>query len=430
VFWQDIELSFIIIVQLILLVADVWTKDESALLEKYIDKTEMLKNKDIDVTDKSMIDKTVMTTKGDMLSYRENNELLMPRNSDEHDMLRNAVYHELSKSPYTNQFQQNIKVFNQLIHEDKQEDVMSNYSETMEPRKMVKDLNPFQDKYDDRAKGFKGLYTSVKKPNMSPKKSPTKDPRYHEYNYRTVNKDSERSRRAGNHSISYDQDIEQRETTRNISGNPIDSNSKDFMDLNHEKSLDSYLDKKQKDPISRMMMNTVNPSKKQPYFNVEIETNGVMKARRELREEIDKESELQEEQILIDSQIKELNDKIKNLEKEKFKLKLNRKSAKQKPVSIMKPVVKQTAAKRDSRATQYLRSDLINENSADGVTKENVKKSIEIEGKAEEWLHKSRGLSSALANRQSNGLEQSDEEISSDYEDSHDVSSQITKKKY
>ena len=123
------------------------------------------------------------------------------------------------------------------------------------------------------------------------------------------------------------------------------------------------------DNIQRQMMRTINPSNRMGGFQIGEESNAVIKAREDLKTEIEQKGILQEAQKQLDFELKELNDELLDLEKEKFKLKLNRDSIGSQDSF---PVHKKDT-EIDSRATQYLRSDLYGESNEEQV-RENVEK--------------------------------------------------------
>lgn len=123
-------------------------KDESALKERYVDKKEFSKN--IDITNKSLMNQTIFTTKEDLLTGRQfKKDRFFGEKPTENDMLKQAVYNKFGTILYKDNFNQNIGDFNRLIHEEKDEEVNSQISGTMMPNKSTKAFNPFTKKYDD-----------------------------------------------------------------------------------------------------------------------------------------------------------------------------------------------------------------------------------------------------------------------------------------
>lgn len=61
-----------------------------------------------------------------------------------------------------------------------------------------------------------------------------------------------------------------------------------------------------------------------PQFIVEVESAAVIKARNTLSQEMENKKKLEEIQIQLDRDLRALNKEITELEKEKFKLKLQR----------------------------------------------------------------------------------------------------------
>lgn len=178
--------------------------------------------------------------------------------------------------------------------------------------------------------------------------------------------------------------------------------------------------------IKREMMNTANPSQKYPPFAVAVESNGVIKARNDLKEEIEKKGILQETQRGLNQDINELNDEITELEKEKFKLKLAKDSMIGKGLFVSSSARKKRDTETDSRGTQYLRTDLYGENS-DNQVRENIDRSLKVENNANEWLQKNKRLLSASGHSVNELSSQDDEE---DKYSRDDMSSMITRKQY
>ena len=149
-FWHDIELLVISLTLIVIIVLDVSMKDESALKERYVDKKEFSKN--IDITNKSLMNQTIFTSKEDLLTERQfKKERFLGEKPTENDMLKQAVYNKFGTILYKDNFNQNIGDFNRLIHEERDEEVYSQISGTMMPNKATKAFNPFNRKYDDLA---------------------------------------------------------------------------------------------------------------------------------------------------------------------------------------------------------------------------------------------------------------------------------------
>lgn len=280
VFYHDIELLIIISIQIFFLVIDVWTKDESALQEKYIDKVEFAKEKEFDITNKSMLS-YLNTPKGDIENLKKQKTQYVGKNDDENDLLRVVVYNKLSNNPYSDNFNQNIKLFKDAIKPDQDEDVVSNNSYAANKNQItINEMNPFKEKYEDTA--------------AQPK--------------RNLNIDT----------TSYDMD--QHETTNNI---PEDSRmevSNSEYNFRPDTPDSSYAQKQNNDTVIRKMMQTVNPHNKMPKFSVEIESSSVINARTQLKAEIEKQTELNREKIALDSQLMELHKQVKELERQRNEL--------------------------------------------------------------------------------------------------------------
>lgn len=171
-FWHDIELIVITVALVFAIVFDVWMKDESALLENYVDKKEFSKN--IDITDKSLMNNTIFNTKEDLLSARSyRRDSFVPRKDNENVMLKQAVYNRLGHLLYNDAFHQNIGDFNKLIHEEQDEEVYSQYSGNLVPNKSFKNFDPFKEKYDEQNSPSKSK--SYSSPQL---RSPVKDSKF------------------------------------------------------------------------------------------------------------------------------------------------------------------------------------------------------------------------------------------------------------
>ena len=140
VFWNDIELIVILAILIIVMVLDVWTKDESALLENYVDKSEFEKH--IDVTNKSLISNTILATKEDLLTNRT-----IYGEGSEKDRIQKIIYDKFGHIVSKDEFNKNIKNFDKLIHIGKEEEVISENSEKVQPNKIVNNFGPFRRKY-------------------------------------------------------------------------------------------------------------------------------------------------------------------------------------------------------------------------------------------------------------------------------------------
>ena len=121
-----------------------------------------------------------------------------------------------------------------------------------------------------------------------------------------------------------------------------------------------------------------------PQFIVEVESAAILKARNSLKQEMDTKKDLEEVQLQLDKDLRALNKEITELEKEKFKLKLQRNAC-----DVSSNVSGDHKLRRDIETdcagTQYIRSDFIGENS-DETIKENVEKSLKVENSANQWL--------------------------------------------
>jgi hypothetical protein len=159
---------------------------------------------------------------------------------------------------------------------------------------------------------------------------------------------------------------------------PKDQNSSFDTHLNHD-----LKDGANNDFVRREMMRTVNPHKRFPDFAIEPESNAVVNAKNELRGETAKKLDLEETSRELDNELTDLLNHINELKKQKFKLQLNRNS--------VGSYDSNSGPKRDndtdSRATQYLRTDLIGENNDEKV-KQNVADSLKVENHANRWLKK------------------------------------------
>jgi len=125
---------------MIAIVLDVWTKDESALTENYVDKKEFSKN--IDVTDKSLLTNTILHTKEDILTARYfKKDYEIHGKQCEEDVIRHAYYNKFGQAINTD-----YGNFNALIHEEREEEVVSQFS-VLGPNKDCNMFDPFTDKY-------------------------------------------------------------------------------------------------------------------------------------------------------------------------------------------------------------------------------------------------------------------------------------------
>ena len=122
------------------MVLDVWMKDESALLENYVDKSEFEKH--IDMTDKSLVNNTVFATKEDLLTNRG----LYGENL-ENDEVKKTIYNKFGHIVSKDGFNNNIKDFDRLIHVEKEEEIHSNNSEKVLPNKPDNQFSAFRRKY-------------------------------------------------------------------------------------------------------------------------------------------------------------------------------------------------------------------------------------------------------------------------------------------
>ena len=273
-FWHDIELIIIIIISLVMIIMDVWTKDESLLLEKYIDKTEIVNKKELDITDKTLINNTILTTKGDLIDYGFQKNDYMAKKEDENDILRKAVYNKMAMNPYMNTVNTDVKLFHQTINPEKQEDVVSDASQVIEHNRMTNDMDPFKDKYQDRARGFTGLYTNARDKNTN---SPSQDQR----NLNYVISD------APNLNAYLETNSDDNSHPAVINLEHVNSSDEEY-NYSPDTPKNQYLSRKSNDDISRQMMQTANPMRKMPPFNVDVESGTVVKARQELREHLEK----------------------------------------------------------------------------------------------------------------------------------------------
>lgn len=172
------------------------------------------------------------------------------------------------------------------------------------------------------------------------------------------------------------------ETTKNISSSHNnDSASYDTHQI-HDFSNDIRPEQDARN-MRRNMMRTQNPSNRMGGFDVGKDSNAVINARQELKTEIEKKGILQEAQKQLDEDIKDLQKQIMAIEKEKFKLRLNRDS-----IGSQDSKVK---GENDSRGTQYLRADLYGERSDDKV-RGSVEKSLKLENTANQWLKDNKKL--------------------------------------
>ena len=144
--------------------------------------------------------------------------------------------------------------------------------------------------------------------------------------------------------------------------------------------------------IQKEMMKNTLPSQKLQHFPVEIESHAVIKARGELKEEIEKEGILEEIQVNLDSEIKTLINELSELEKKKLVVTLARYSIAS--GDLMEKGVVKVDRETDSRGTQYLRSDLYGESHDDEI-KDNVEKSLKAENNARKWLMTNHNLITA-----------------------------------
>jgi hypothetical protein len=314
-------------------------------------------------------------------------------------MLKQAVYNKLGHLLYNDAFHQNIGDFNKLIHEDRDEEVYSQYSGTLVPNKSFKNFAPFKEKYDEQDSPSKSK--SYSSPQL---RSPIKDSKPHHsfnsaiemsntLNYSRASANNYRSAgTAGKNGASRysskldDEDSsehsnERNDTTKNISTHKYDDSS----DVDHNEFYNGELgsERESQDFTRRGMLSTANPSRRLPQFPVAVESNGVIRARNELKEEIEKKGILQEAQKQLDQEIKDLKATIMELEKEKFKIKLRKDSIAS--IDSAADQRKRLDAETDSRGTQYLRTDLYGENNDDKV-RANVEKSLKVENNANQWL--------------------------------------------
>ena len=112
---------------------DIWLKDESVVQKDFISKSEFTLN--IDVTDKSMMKQTIYTTKEDLNTNRSFIDYLATVNKDKKlNGIQKVIY---DKFGYDNNesINQKIKNFNELIREDKDEEVYSDISGSFKPHK-------------------------------------------------------------------------------------------------------------------------------------------------------------------------------------------------------------------------------------------------------------------------------------------------------
>lgn len=180
---------------------------------------------------------------------------------------------------------------------------------------------------------------------------------------------------------SHERSNERNDTTKNISTHKYDDSS----DVDHNGMFNGELgsERDSQDFTRRGMLSTANPSRRLPQFSVAVESNGVIRARNELKEEIEKKGILQEAQKQLDQEIKQLRATIIELEKEKFKVKLRKDSMAS--IDSAADQRKKLDAETDSRGTQYLRTDLYGENNDDKV-RANIEKSLKVENSANQWL--------------------------------------------
>jgi hypothetical protein len=311
VFWHDIELLVITLVLIIIIVLDVWMKDESALKERYVDKKEFSKN--IDITNKSLMNQTIFTTKEDLLTGRQfKKDRLFGEKPTENDILKRAVYNRFGTILYKDNFNQNIGDFNRLIHEEKDEEVYSQISGTMMPNKATKAFNPFNNKYDDLP-NYKLMNSASRLEGNSVecKVFLTLD-MSNTINYARAS--PERSR--GNDSKIEESKYDNSDSTGNVS----DSNDHSINDTEVQNADLAVVDNHRS---RREMMRTAEQSHL-PQFIVEVESAAVIKARNSLKQELENKKSLEEIQLQLDKDLRGLNKEITELEKEKFKLKLQR----------------------------------------------------------------------------------------------------------
>lgn len=152
---------------IVAIVLDVWLKDESALLENYVAKEEIAKN--IDITDKSLITNTILNTKEDLLTGRSfKRDLTVPKRENENEFLRRVVYDKFGNELYNDNFHQKIGDFDKLIHAEKDGEIYSQYSGTIQPNKNFNELDPFKEKYDENLKYIsRNRFSSAKKSSNS-----------------------------------------------------------------------------------------------------------------------------------------------------------------------------------------------------------------------------------------------------------------------
>ena len=358
-FWHDIELLIITVILIVIIVLDVWMKDESALLEKYVDKKEFSKN--IDITNKSLMNNTIYTTKEDLLTARSfRKDPLLPQNKDQNR--KQAIYNKFGTLLIKDTINQNIGDFNKLIHEENSEDVYSQYSGTIAPNKAANEMNPFTEKYNE-GRGS---------PNRKNIKASA-------FNYRPMAANSNFNQNDPRRSSPDDR----RDRTGSLSTSRRNSSINDTEIQNADLNADSI------DMGRRRMMRTAGVNNKLPKFVVEGESTAVINSRNDLRVEIEKKSTLQNRQNILDQDIVELKDQINELEKEKLKIKLRKDS-----ISGSSSNSGNHKLRKDtdtgSIATQYDINHFIRDNN--DKVRENVEQSLKVESTASQWLKNNKKL--------------------------------------
>lgn len=154
VFWNDIELIVILTILMVVMVLDVWMKDESALLENFVERSEFEKH--IDITDKSLVNNTIFTTKEDLLTSRA-----MYGDNYQNDEVKRTLFDKFGHIISKDEFNKNIKDFDELIHTQKEEEIKSINNEAIVPNKPENDFAPFRRKYRQNSPSKKDYSQSI-----------------------------------------------------------------------------------------------------------------------------------------------------------------------------------------------------------------------------------------------------------------------------
>jgi len=179
---------------------------------------------------------------------------------------------------------------------------------------------------------------------------------------------------------------ESRESESRFRSTVNEKSTPNDLTSSYDESKDNESYSRNSEHKKRGMMNTVNLKKKYPEIAYEAESNAVINAKIEIKNELKKLNNLKSDGEKLDEDILDLKDQINEVEKQKLKYKLQNKGSKTK---------KKKNNSKKSTETQYLRTDL-NEKGNTNKIKKNVDRSLAVENNANAWLKQNERLVSKL----------------------------------